>query len=388
MRDTNQDENSLTEVRVLAILSAIPLYGNELTNISIMQVLRSAGAEVKFITNADWGHKRIEPYLCNLGFDFAHLVFFGKPDRRVRWPRLFTWFYLQVRENFKLWRILREFKPTHIHLNNLWDVYNLWPILNFYGAKIIFNAGVIPDTQSSLHRYLWRVLVINPAYRVVANSAYTLKHFAVLNLSPRKAGFIHNAPPKTIQNPQSNYAKLNLVKVTFLFVGQISKHKGAHFFVEAALKLISSRNDCNFVLVGDGDPAFVAHLHSQVGTSKAQDAIKFVGYQADVSPWYVDCALHVAPSMCFESFGNVVAEAKYAGRASIVFADGALPDLVQDQRNGWVCKSSSVEALIEAMRFYLEHPKQIQLQGENALASVKELALDQFGAKWIEVYAS
>lgn len=374
--------------RVLLILGSIPLYGNELTNISIMQTLKENGADVLVITNEHWGNNAVNPYLDKLGIEHVPLIFFGKPDRRVKVPRFFTWARLQWTENRKFREIVRRFRPTHIHVTNLWDVFNFFPSILQTGATLVFNAGNPPNIDKWISRLLWRMLVIRNFDSIVGNSRFTTEHFYRLGTAPTKTYTIHNKPPRPICATQSIQESYSDGAVRFLFVGQVSEHKGVGEFVDSAISLLRESRNCLFRIVGGGSEDYVAQLKHRVQASGFFDRIQFCGYQDDTSPHYSWCSVHVAPSKFGEAFGNMVAEAKFAGRPSLVFPDGALPSLVEHGVDGWICESYSADSLKCGMIFFLDQLETLGEFGAAARGSIMKLGLDQFDDRWISLYAS
>jgi glycosyltransferase involved in cell wall biosynthesis len=81
-------------------------------------------------------------------------------------------------------------------------------------------------------------------------------------------------------------------------------------------------------------------------------------------------------------------EAKQAGKAVIAFPRGGLPELVEHEVDGLLCRAASKSALIEALRAYLGDPTLARAHGAAAAVSSARVCKADFGISWREVYAA
>src|SRR5262249_49319749 len=86
--------------------------------------------------------------------------------------------------------------------------------------------------------------------------------------------------------------------------------------------------DALLLLAGDGpDVAACRALAASLGLG---DHVRFLGLRNDVERVYAAADVVVMPSLWDEAFGLVVVEAMAAGRAVVVTASGAMPEIVGD----------------------------------------------------------
>ena len=320
--------------RVLVVLGGIPLYGAELATIDVGAMLRDAGASVRFVTNAHWGHVAVAPRLQALGLPHEGLVFFGSVERGIRPRRLLALLRLQLSENWRLWRILRRFDPTHVHLASHWDALNLWPALALSSARLVFHLLNTPVLRHPVLRAFWRV-VLRRAEVLVAVSPHLAMRCAEAGLAPRRLEVIPNRPPRRAPGGASEPPR-RLAGTMFVQVGQVAEHKGSGHVVDAIARLAREGHDVGCWVLGDVASPWARALRDRVAAGALAGRIRFEGYVDDPAPWFAAADVHLAPSLSDEAFGIVVAEAKAAGRPSIVYADGALPALVADGEEGRV----------------------------------------------------
>jgi glycosyltransferase involved in cell wall biosynthesis len=81
-----------------------------------------------------------------------------------------------------------------------------------------------------------------------------------------------------------------------------------------------------------------------------------------------------------------VTESKQAGRATVGFPRGGIPELIEHGVDRMVCAEASVPALASALRQYLNDPDLARRHGEAARLSLERLEIPQFGVKWHTVY--
>jgi glycosyltransferase involved in cell wall biosynthesis len=365
----------LDGVRILVVFGSIPLFGMELATIGLMEALRARGATVLFVTEETWGRNAVEPLLERKGFEFRRISFFGHYERGMTLRRLLAALRMWVTESIRFHRIAREFQPTVIHVGTVSFFLNLLPALAASRARVLYRAGDCPARHTWLHRFTWRRLVYPLTDAMVAVSHFVTDAHRRLGLDPRKLTMIYNA--MTPDRPAAAAARGADGEARLLFVGQVAAHKGVHLLVEAALALCRRYPGLKLDIVGSTDSPYAEELMRRVTGAGLADRIRFHGYVAEPAPFYAGAAVHVAPSRCDEAFGMVVLEAKAAGVPSVVFADGALPEIVRHEATGLVCEGFSAAALEASLERYLRDPALAREHGAAARRSIGELGIDR-----------
>jgi len=366
--------NDLEGTRILVVFGSIPLFGMERATIALMQRLRARGATILFVTEATYGRNAVEPLLEKEGFAFRRVDFFGRYERGMTLRRLLIALRMLVTESAKFWGIAREFRPTVIHVGTFSFFLNLWPALALVRAPVLYRAGDFPGDHTVFHRLAWRYAVYPLTTMMVAVSEFVAKGHRQLGLAGRKLTVIPNvmAPDALHAAPR---AAGGVPRV--LFVGQVASHKGVHHLVEAVLGLGRRYPEMEVDIVGPTDSDYAERLVRSVADAGMAGRVRFHGYQADTTAYYAQATVHVAPSQCNEAFGMVVLEAKAAAVPSVVFRDGALPDIVQHERSGLVCAEPTSLALERALQRYLDDPALAREHGVAAQRSIAELGIDR-----------
>ena len=135
------------------------------------------------------------------------------------------------------------------------------------------------------------------------------------------------------------------------YLGRLSSEKGLLTLLEAARALSHVR----FKIAGDGPLRDT--LRQYVATHRLQN-VEFCGFLTgeEKDRFLSDAAFLIAPSECYESFGQVAIEAYAAGTPVVAADHGGLAALVQPRETGWLFSPGNTNDLINAVKKAWEHP--------------------------------
>jgi glycosyltransferase involved in cell wall biosynthesis len=134
------------------------------------------------------------------------------------------------------------------------------------------------------------------------------------------------------------------------FLGQSRGLKGHEDFI-AALKLVrEARPDARGVIIGGrwGDAEWYEERLRYLGTKTCNGYLAFLGPRRDVPALYPDLDLAVMPSHT-ENIPFSAIESLLSGVPVVATNVGGLPDLIQDNKNGWLVPPRQPEALASAI---------------------------------------
>ena len=215
----------------------------------------------------------------------------------------------------------------------------------------------------------------------------------------QKITLIHNAVSRRgeAENSDADVLALARSRRTLLVVGQIAPFKGTHLAVDAALRLIREEHDVQMLIVGalpmwPADlVAYTSGLQDRVKAAGASERIRFVGARRNVLGIMRASYLLVAPILQEETFGNVVLEAKSVGLPSVVFPQGGLVELVTHRETGFVCRDTSLEALMDGVTYFLADPdarvRASRRSIECTADPADEYAFARFAQRWRAIFA-
>lgn len=136
---------------------------------------------------------------------------------------------------------------------------------------------------------------------------------------------------------------------TFIFIGRIVRDKGINELVEAFKRLHSAYPATRLILVGGMEEELDPLLPATTAEIKNNPAIKAVGQQSDVRPWFAASDCLAFPSYR-EGFPNVVIEAGAMGLPSIVTDINGSREIIINGRNGVIIPPRNTDALYTAMQ--------------------------------------
>jgi glycosyltransferase involved in cell wall biosynthesis len=290
---------------------------------------------------------------------------------------------------------VRRRRATHVFLPDFLAVVRCAPALAWLRCRgtppIILRVGNAP-ANVPFYRYLWRLLINPLTTRIVGNSRFTFDELVKAGVSGRKARWIYNMVPSRRLAPDTDPPP----KADVVYVGQLMPEKGLDALLEAIALVRRDRPGVTLNIAGAMDgwvaPAYHGYRESLQARANEPDLaghVRFLGWREDVPEVLAAAALHCCPSLpeIREAFGIVVIEAKRAGRPSIVFPSGGLPELVNHRVNGWVCSAATPEALAEGLRFFLDDPDRLRVASQAARDSLESFSRERFEQQWIEVFA-
>ena len=130
----------------------------------------------------------------------------------------------------------------------------------------------------------------------------------------------------------------------FLFVGRLEKIKG----LQAIIPTFRKMGDMDLVIAGSGN--YEQELRSM---AQGADNIRFVGRvdHVELQHLYRSAIAAVVPSLCYETFGVVVAEAFSARTPVVVYAQSSVEEIVKTHGGGLLYRTTSeLEAALARLR--------------------------------------
>lgn len=144
-----------------------------------------------------------------------------------------------------------------------------------------------------------------------------------------------------------------------LFVGRLSPEKGTALLAAAAARLPAGAAPIR--VVGDGPER--AHLQGRPG-------LQLLGALPHRQVWHElqQAQALLLPSLAAESFPRVLVEAFACGLPVLASRAGALPELVQHGRTGWLFDAGDTPALATLLQRAQAEPQALAAMGEQARA--------------------
>jgi glycosyltransferase involved in cell wall biosynthesis len=140
------------------------------------------------------------------------------------------------------------------------------------------------------------------------------------------------------------------------YAGRVSPEKGLDTLVQAMRRLLTL--PCR--IAGD-------YRRQPELAASAPANVRFLGpiRRQHMSSFHAGARMLVVPSVCYESFGLVIAEAMLQGRPVIGSRIGAIPEIIDDGVNGLLFEPGNTDELAEKIRYLWDRPDLCRQMGMN-----------------------
>lgn len=175
-----------------------------------------------------------------------------------------------------------------------------------------------------------------------------------------------------------SYSKPSLEKIRFIFVGRLLAEKGIFEYIKAAKIVKKDFPNVEFVVLGGLDEQNPGGLKKYDLEQLLKDNIVlYPGFVKNVDEWIKDSSVFVLPSYYREGVPRSTQEAMAVGRAVITTDVPGCRETVVDGLNGFLIPPFDANALVEAMKKFIENPYLVEKMGEESY----KIAKDKFDAK-------
>lgn len=274
-------------------------------------------------------------------------------------------------------RLLAEVAPDVVHTNSCWEPMNSYSLLwaHSRGYKTIYTLhGMMEPFIMRRHYWMRKVpalavyqgRALRAADRVVATSAHERDNFLALGYNSKVAVI-----PNCIQLDGISLKTDWAVKRKILYLSRLHPVKGIERMLEAVATLRSALADYRVVIVGSGEPAYVASLQAMTHRLGIAHLVDFKGNVTGPAKWalYRSADFLVLPTNT-ENFGMVVVESLAVGTPVITTKGAPWEELVTQACGLWV--DISTAAIAHAMETMIgKTATQLEQMGRNGRALVE-----------------
>ncbi len=260
-----------------------------------------------------------------------------------QWPRY-------VRDRKRLRQLLRNFRPTLIHSNDLpthqitSDAARGLGIPRVCHHRFTFDGRAIDwfdKFGAERHLFVSRSLM-EEFYHKSARFRYAGRAVVHdgLPLPP--------APNASARRQARARLGLTLDRVIVLFAGQINEHKGVQDLIRAWASL-RAEPTAELVLIGEdlqGGGRYRFAMEKLAESLRCKP--RFLGFQHEVGTWMVAADIVTMPSRV-EPLGLVTMEAMAFRRPVVGTNIGGIPEMIEDKRTGLLVPPQDPDALASAL---------------------------------------
>lgn len=220
-----------------------------------------------------------------------------------------------------------------------------------------------------LNRLYDHVTVLTQADRDVIGNQ--LKHVTVLP-NPLALPPVKELPPKK--------------KIIFA-TGRLDAwhYKGFDILIQAWAKIANRTEGWKLQIAGDSKKSGLQFLQNMCSEYNVINSVEFVGYQANILPYYQDASIFVLSSR-YEGFGLVLIEAMSQGCACIACDyKGRQKEIITTEDQGVICEPEKIDTLSESIfSLILSDNKRMEV-GRNAIARSRDFSIDKIMDIWEKI---
>lgn len=175
-------------------------------------------------------------------------------------------------------------------------------------------------------------------------------------------------------------------KITCIgMIGRFSFYKGHYYFLEALKELIENYAEINGIIVGSGGEGRKNALAKWILKNQLENKIKIV--HADAKKALEDIDILIVPSFKPEGFGRTVVEAQMSGTPVIGTSIGAIPELIEDGKTGFLVEPKNSGQIAEKIKYIIQNPNLAQEIVDNARQNaINNFTVDKMTKNILRVY--
>lgn len=320
------------------------LAGTEIASYNIATKLANRGHEVHVITSLDDGL----PFCQCMNSFTVHRVKRQKSKIGV------------LSFSIGALKIIKEIKPDII------QVQGLYVGITAYLSKIVFKIPYViwgrgTDVNNPI-AFSRKPIIIGLKNADVALALTEQMKWKMGQFYRREILVVPNGIDMgRFQNSQNSLAEISDIKNanTILYIGRLIPVKGVEYLIRSMKIIINDIPDTNLIIVGDGaDRKKLENITHILGL---EDHIKFIGQIPNCEiPKFTNIANIFVLSSINEGFPNVILEAMASGLPIVATKVGGLPDIVEENVNGYLVESKCPEKLAEKIVLILKNKKMQQ----------------------------
>ena len=279
--------------------------------------------------------------------------------------------FLNIVKIFQIYKFLKKNNIDTIFMNSSIDLKLCFIPCKMAGVKnVIYRRGMPhPIKNTLLNRLLFSKLLT----KLIVNSKEIERSIFINNdkiISRDKVLLLYNGIDKN--DYKNNGEKVydndeNLV--IFGNSGRLVEQKGQIHLLEAA-KILKEKGYSFRVLIA-GKGKLEEYLKEKIDEYNLNNEVILSGFIDKIEEFMNSIDVFVFPSH-FEGSANAIVEAMYFGKSVVCFDVSSMPELVEDNENGYLVEYLNIDELVRKMENFLNDPELIAKMGKKS----KEISED------------
>jgi len=288
-----------------------------------------------------------------------------------------------MRDGAALWRVLRKWRPEILHLHFTSFVSPHAWLARMGGVRSVFfsDQASRPEGYVAGSAPAWKRLAVRlinwPIDRVISGSDYGANCFRALGVLPaeRFTRIYNSVRLEDLPHRGPEFRRRFGIPEGCPLVTQVSAlipEKGFEDLLEAARMVVDQNPRAHFAMVGDGRCR--AEYEQRTAALRLTEHVTWTGLVEDPLEAGVFDAADVTCQMSRweELFGWVIAEAMAFSRPVIGTRAGAIPEVIEDGRTGYLVERRNPAAMAQRILECLADPELRERMGRAGRAAAEQ----------------
>lgn len=202
----------------------------------------------------------------------------------------------------------------------------------------IDNKNIKPSKKLRLRRYFLEKALKKSDHIIAVSEAVKKSYMKYYKVKSEKISIVYNGIPlDTLTQGYDNQPKIK-ERFELLYIGRLTMGKGIDILLYT-VQLLLKEYKVKLTIVGDG--AFRPYCESLVRKLDIEQYVVFAGFDRELEKYYTECNIFVYPSLYEEAFGISIVEAMSWGLICVGTNKGGIPEVIQDNVNGFISEKAT-----------------------------------------------
>ncbi len=274
---------------------------------------------------------------------------------------------------YSLYKATKKIKPDVICTHFTRPLIIGSTISRLLGIPHVHSEHCSPDYRKGASSW-FSAISMRTSRKVICNSKFTQAHFDKKYQREAKKTVVVYNPVKTrkVSHDYNIKEKYTISEDDFVIghVGGLVPWRDHITLLRAFTLTLDIHRNCKLIIVGDGPCR--QELEEYIVKHRLQDKVFLVGYSNDIGNFLDIFDVFVNPAI-EEGFGIAVVEAMLAARPVVLANAGAHPELIQQDKTGFLYKKKDPESLFEKLTLLAQNPTKRDLIGQHAKSHASDL---------------
>jgi glycosyltransferase involved in cell wall biosynthesis len=274
-----------------------------------------------------------------------------------------------------LWQLLRSESYALVHAHDAHGLTAAWLAGAARRSRLVASRRVAyPLSRNPLARARYR------AARIIAVSNFVKDSVIESGLPAGQVEVVYDG----VELPELQGGREPHGPRQIGCVGYLLPEKGQELLIRALPLVLARHADCRLLLAGDGPcRAALERLAAQLGVARA---VEFAGHVEDVAAVYRSLDVFLFPSLA-EPLGSALLSAMAYGLPAVALARGAVPEVIEDGRNGLLVGGAEPGAFAErVLRLLDDSPLAVRLGAAARQTVEQRFSADAMIQSTLQVY--